>query len=176
MVKDFNYDNLREEIRPLVLARGSWGDMITLRLAATDMRGTLDKIEGLWDRFNPNQPIRTDFLDQRFEVMYEDVQRTRTIFLVFAVFGVIVACLGLFGLSVYTVALRNKEMTIRKVLGASVQSILRLLTIDYLKLVVLSMVIAVPVAWYFADECWQVLATASRLFGTRLFMEVSCWW
>ncbi|WP_421877536.1 FtsX-like permease family protein [Marinoscillum sp.] len=152
VVKDFNYDNLREEIRPLVLARGSWGDMITLRLAATDMRGTLDKIEGLWDRFNPNQPIRTDFLDQRFEVMYEDVQRTRTIFLVFAVFGVIVACLGLFGLSVYTVALRNKEMTIRKVLGASVQSILRLLTIDYLKLVVLSMVIAVPVAWYFADE------------------------
>ena len=152
VVKDFNYDNLSEEVRPLVLTRTDYGDMIAVRLQSEDIRTSLSRIESVWNEFNPNQPLRTDFLDQRFEVMYEDVERTRTVFMVFAIFGVIVACLGLFGLSVYTVALRTKEMTIRKVLGASVQSILRLLTMDYLKLVILSMVLAIPVAWYFADE------------------------
>ena len=152
VVEDFNYDNLKQEIRPLLLARTTTADMITVRLSTQNMSESLAKIEAVWNEFNPSQTIRMDFLDQRFEVMYEDIQRTRTIFMVFAIFGLIVACLGLFGLSVYTVALRNKEMTIRKVLGASVQSILRLLTIDYLKLVLISLVIAIPVAWYFADE------------------------
>ena len=152
VVEDFNYDNLKQEIRPLLLARTTTADMITVRLDTKDIGESLGKIEAVWNEFNPSQTIRLDFLDQRFEVMYEDVQRTRTIFMVFAIFGLIVACLGLFGLSVYTVALRNKEMTIRKVLGASVQSILKHLTIDYLKLVVIALIIAIPIAWYFADE------------------------
>jgi putative ABC transport system permease protein len=110
------------------------------------MTDAMAQIESLWGRFKPNQPMRYDYMDIRFELMHADVKRTQTLFLVFAVFGIIVACLGLFGLSVFTIAQRSKELSIRKVLGASVQKLFALLTKSYLKLVVFSFVIALPLS------------------------------
>ncbi len=151
VVKNFNFDHLKEDIRPLLIARTRSADLMAVKIQANDIQSTVAKIDRLWESMNPKQAIRLSFLDQRFEAMYEEVTRTRTIFLAFAVFALIVACLGLTGLSIYTVAVRTKEITIRKVLGASVQTLLRLLTFEYLKLVLLSMVFAMPLAWFVAQ-------------------------
>ena len=182
VVKDFHFSNLKNEVRPLLIAPAYWGgDIITLKLESDDMLGSLTSIEKIWNSFNPDQQIRTEFLDQRFAMMYEDVKRTRTIFLFFAFFAVVVACLGLFGLSVYTVSIRSKEMTIRKVLGASAQTIIRLLSVDYLKLIIIGLVIAVPITSIFAKNWlndfeyhipsfWQVFVYGAALL---LFIAMS---
>ena len=175
VVKDFHFTQFNKDaIRPLLVAPSSFGDMLTVKISSKDMAGSMAQLETLWDRFKPNQFFRYDFLDRRYEAMYEGVERTKTLLLIFAAFSVIVACLGLFGLSVFTVAQRNKEMTIRKVLGASVQRIIRLLTVDYLKLVVLALIVALPSALYFVQEwlepfkykiphIWDVLVLAGFL-------------
>jgi len=151
VVKDFHFSHLRKEVRPLVITPYWEGDIITLKMNTDDMLEAIAKIEAIWKEFNPNQQIRLEFLDQQFAMMYEGVKRTRTIFLFFALFAVIVACLGLFGLSVYTVSIRSKEMTIRKVMGASMSTITRLLTVDYLKLIITGLIISIPVTWHLAE-------------------------
>jgi len=108
-------------------------------------------VTALWDEFVPQQPIRYSFLDENYTRMYEDVQRTGSVFSAFAIFAVLVACLGLFGLSAFVVEQRGKEISIRKVLGASIGSIFSLITLDFLKLVFVALVVAVPVAWYIMD-------------------------
>ncbi len=174
VIEDFHYDHLKEKVQPLLISPREFGDKLTVKLSGENMPESLAKLEALWDRFKPNQIFRYEFVDRRFEIMYEGVQQTKTLFLVFATFSVIVACLGLFGLSVFTVAQRNKEMTIRKVLGASVQLIIRLLTVDYLKLVMLALIIASPIAWYFMTDwlanfeyritrLWDIFAVAGVL-------------
>ena len=80
VMKDFHFDNLKENVRPLVLARADYGDMVALKLQSNDIRQSLIKIENIWDRFNPNLSIRTEFLDGRFEQMYEDVSRMKSVF------------------------------------------------------------------------------------------------
>ena len=96
----------------------------------------------------PHQPIRYTFLDESYARMYEDVQRMGYLFASFAALAIIVACLGLFALSAFMVEQRNKEISIRLVLGASVNNIFGLLTRNFVKLVIISFVIAVPFAWY----------------------------
>ena len=152
VMKDFNYDHLRDSVRPLLLARTQYSDLLSIKLQTADMVSTLDKIESQWQSMNPNQAIRITFLDQEFKAMYEEVTRTRSIFLAFAVFAIIVACLGLTGLTMHSIAIRTKEITIRKVLGASFQSIINLLSLEYLKLIFIAIVIAVPLGWYLAEE------------------------
>ncbi len=152
VMKDFNYDHLSEQVRPLMIARRTYADLLTVKLQTEDMIFAVNKIEREWERMNPNQTIRMSFLDQEFEAMYSEVIRTRTIFMSFAVFAIIVACLGLTGLTIYSISTRTKEITIRKVLGASIQSILGLLTIDYLKLIGISILIATPIGWYLANR------------------------
>ncbi|MEM9329606.1 MAG: FtsX-like permease family protein, partial [Bacteroidota bacterium] len=175
VVKDFHYQEFNvSEVRPILIAPGGFGDMLTVKIATEDMSGSIAKLETIWNQFKPNQFFRYDFLDRRYEMMYEGVERTKTLLLIFATFSVIVACLGLFGLSVFTVAQRYKEMTIRKVLGASVQVIIRLLTVDYLKLVVLALIVASPIAYFFMEEwladfeykiprIWDILVLAGFL-------------
>ena len=152
VVENFHYDDLKEDIRPLLIAPREHADLAAVKISSNDVKGTLTSIEEIWNEFNPNQRLRTEFLDQRFASMYSQVERTKSIFLAFAIFGVIVACLGLFGLSVYTVAQRTKEITVRKVLGASVATILNLLTREYLKLTLIATLIGAPCVWFFAQE------------------------
>jgi putative ABC transport system permease protein len=105
-------------------------------------------VEGMWKKFSPNQPIRYSFLDESFARMYDDVQRMGRIFVSAAILAIIVACLGLFALSAFMVEQRSKEISIRLVLGASLKNVFSLLTLNFLKLVLISVMIAVPVAWY----------------------------
>ncbi len=148
VVQDFNYESMQQEIKPLVLALGESNSMISVKTRGGDAKTAIAQIEKVWHSFMPNQQIRYNFLDNSFAQMYKDVQRMQQIFSSFAVLAILIACLGLFALSAFMVEQRNKEMSIRKVLGASALQINHLLSKDFLLLVLIAFAIAAPLAWY----------------------------
>jgi putative ABC transport system permease protein len=125
---------------------------VAVKVSTTDMQGVIAAISKVWKEFSRKQPIRYTFLDQSYARMYEDVKRTGLIFTSFAVLAVVVACLGLLALSTFLAEQRGKEISIRLVLGASLGSIFNLLTRNFLKLVLISFVLAVPIAWYMMQK------------------------
>jgi putative ABC transport system permease protein len=129
-----------------------------VKLKTADMQKTIAAITGVWKSIVPHQPFRYTFLDQRFTAMYDDVRRTGTIFTSFAVLAIIVACLGLFALSAYMAEQRSKEISIRKVLGASVAQVTALISKDFVKLVVISVLLASPIAWWGMNKWLQDFA------------------
>jgi putative ABC transport system permease protein len=112
------------------------------------MAGTLAVLEKIWRKYLPEIPYQYTFLDENFTKLYKSEQRQGTIFTVFACIAILIACLGLFGLSAFSISQRIKEIGVRIVLGAKVNSIVTLLSRDFLKLVLIAAVIAFPVAWY----------------------------
>jgi putative ABC transport system permease protein len=162
---------MKENIQPLCFTLGNSPSIISLKVNSQNMSAVIESTTEVWKKFEPHQPIRFSFLDDSYAAMYADVQRMGRIFTCFAVFAIVVACLGLFALSAFMIEQRSKEIGIRLVMGASLKNIFNLLTIDFVKLVMLSIVIAVPLAWYamrqwlqdFAyrvDITWQVFAAA----------------
>jgi len=147
VVQDFHYESLRDQIRPLALFRNESTELISLRLKASDLTGTIAFIEDTWNTFAPGQPFEYSFLDDRFDTMYRAEQRIGRIFGIFATLAVFVGCLGLFGLSAFTTEQRTKEIGVRKVLGAPVLGIVTMLSKEFSRLVVVSLVIAVPAAY-----------------------------
>jgi putative ABC transport system permease protein len=109
----------------------------------------------VWETFSPNQSIRYTFLDEQFARMYSDVQRMGYIFTTFSVLAIIIACLGLFALAAFMAEQRNKEIGIRKILGASISDITTLLSLDFTKLVFIAIVIASPAAWWVMSKWLQ---------------------
>jgi putative ABC transport system permease protein len=154
VVKDFNVASLRETVEPFALFNtssktyGLNSSYISVRLQPGDMNNYLYELESKWKSLAPNTPFDYSFLDNEFDALYRSEQRMGTVFGVFTFLSIFVACLGLFGLSVYTAERRKKEIGVRKVLGASVQSVVALLSKDFLKLVLLSAIIAFPAAWF----------------------------
>ncbi|MDX1939863.1 MAG: ABC transporter permease [Saprospiraceae bacterium] len=148
VVEDFNFESMRENVGGICLILGNSPTITSIKINTDDMSKSIKNITSVWKEFAPNQPIRYTFLDESYAKMYEDVQRMGRIFSSFAVFAVIVACLGLFALASFMAEQRAKEIGIRKVLGASVPGILRLLTQSFIKLIMISIIIAVPLAWY----------------------------
>jgi len=145
---------LRETVEPFALFHTSSQtynlntSYISVRLQAGNINNYLQQLEDKWKNFAPNTPFDYSFLDNDFDALYRSEQRMGTVFGIFTFLSIFVACLGLFGLSVFTAERRKKEIGVRKVLGASVQSVVALLSKDFLKLVLLSAVIAFPVAWF----------------------------
>ncbi|HEY9005790.1 MAG TPA: ABC transporter permease [Ohtaekwangia sp.] len=152
VVEDFNFESLREEIHPLCFVLGNSPRIVSAKVDTQDMAGTLASIEAIWKKLSPHQPIRYTFLDESFSRMYDDVKRMGSIFTSFAILAIVVACLGLFALSAFMVEQRGKEISIRLVLGASLNSIFNLLTLNFIKLVLISMLIAAPLAWYMMQK------------------------
>ncbi len=148
VVENFHYESMKDSIRPLCMKLQLSPSIVSVRVKTADMAGAIGAISGVWKTFSPHQPIRYTFLDDNFARMYDDVQRTGRIFTTFTVLAIVVACLGLFALSAFMVEQRGKEISIRLVLGASVSNIFGLLTFNFLKLVLISFVIAVPIGWY----------------------------
>lgn len=148
VVEDFHFESLRDEIGPLAMVLGISPSIVSIKVNTADMPGLIQTLTTIWKKFSPNQPIRYAFLDEQYATMYADVQRMGRIFTSFAVLAIIVACLGLFALSAFMVEQRSKEISIRLVLGASLKSIFNLLTLNFLRLVLISIIIAVPLAWY----------------------------
>lgn len=136
----------------MVIGR-SPSSVVSVKAGSSEFTDLIEFIERVWLEFSPDQPLRYTFLDQRFAMMYQDIKQTERIVSSFSILAIVVACLGLFGLSAFAAEQRGKEMTIRKVLGASGQNIFSLLTMNFLKLVFVSAVIAIPVAWM-ATQQW----------------------
>jgi putative ABC transport system permease protein len=132
--------------------------MVSVKVNTADMKGAVASIAAVWKSFMPNQQIRYSFLDESFANMYADVQRMQSIFSSFAVLAIIIACLGLFALSAFLAEQRSKEISIRKVLGASVTQVTSLLSKDFVKLVFIAIVIASPVAWWAMNKWLQDFA------------------
>ena len=152
VVSDFHFENMKDEIRPLCFVRGNWGNIVSVKVRSENMADVLASIHNVWNRFLPHQPLRYTFLDESYARMYDDVKRMGKVFASFAILAIIVACLGLFALSAFMVEQRNKEISIRLVLGASLRNIFRLLTENFVKLVLISFVIAVPLSDYLMQK------------------------
>ena len=172
IVQDFHFDSIKRGVKPLAMMLPRYGGtIVAIKVNTTDMAATLEAITARWKEFMPNQAIRYTFLDDDFARMYADVERTWKLFTVFAVLAIVVACLGLFALSAFMVEQRGKEVSIRKVLGASLASIFGLLTGNFLRLVLIAFAIAAPMGWYIMNRwlqdydnkttiTWQVFAVA----------------
>ena len=152
VVEDFHFKSLKEEITPLALQVGNDIGTVAVKINAGNITESLAAIGAMWDRNVPNQSLSYSFLNQRFTQMHEDVQRMGNIFNSFALLALFVACLGLFALSAFMVEQRKKEISIRLVLGAPFKSIYQLLTWDFMKLILISILIAVPIGWYMMNR------------------------
>ncbi|MEZ0540763.1 ABC transporter permease [Fibrella arboris] len=181
VVKNFHFESLRANIGALSLVLSPQSGSVSFRISQTNVPALLRQIEAKWKQFAPGQPFNYSFLQDSFDQMYRAEQRVGTVVLLFSVLAILIACLGLFGLAAFMAEQRTKEIGVRKVLGASVTSIVGLLSTDFLKLVVVAIVIASPLAWYamtswlsdFAyriDIDWWVFALAGMLaIGIALF-------
>lgn len=169
VVEDFHFESMRSRIEPLAMVIGNSPETIAIKLKSTDLPATLKAIDEIWKKFAPHQPIRTTFLDERFASMYDDVSRMRDVLTSFSVLAIAVACLGLFALSAYMVEQRGKEISIRLVLGAPLQNIFRLLTVNFLVLVLISIAIATPLAWYLMNQ-WLDTFIYKTSIGTGVFV------
>jgi putative ABC transport system permease protein len=148
VVQDFNFESMRDQIGGLCMVLGNSPSIVSVKVKSADIKNLIPAVTAVWKRFAPAQPIRYTFLDESFANMYADVQRMGSIFTSFAILAIIIACLGLFALSAFMAEQRNKEIGIRKVLGASVSGITAMLSKDFVKLVFIAILIGSPIAWW----------------------------
>ena len=153
IIKDFNYESLRNEIQPMVLTLNTQGSYLSARISSEDVSATVAQIESLWEQHSPDQPFQYTFMDDNYDALFRAEQRLGRIFSVFAGLAIVVACLGLLGLAAFMAEQRAKEIGIRKVMGASFTNIIILLSRDFSKLVILAFGLAIPVAYY-AMQWW----------------------
>ena len=153
VVKDFHYKSLREKIEPLVLFQNEgWGRGIYVKTLPGKEAQAIKAVEKVWAQMVPDYPLEYKFLDETFDHLYRTEQRTATLFNTFTIVALLISCLGLFGLATFTAERRIKEIGIRKVLGASVTAIVSLLSTDFMVLVLISIIIASPISWYFMNN------------------------
>lgn len=152
VVRNFHFSSLRDNIGALSFQLGDSRGSMTVRYKATESKALIAAIEREWKAKAPDQPFSFRFLDDAFARMYEAEQRIGTIAGIFAILAVLVSCLGLFGLAAFTAEQRTKEIGIRKVLGASLGGIIGLLSRDFLKLVMIAILVAIPLAWYVMQQ------------------------
>jgi putative ABC transport system permease protein len=153
VAKDFHFKSLQEEIKPLSMRiEPDASNLISINVAASNLPKTIASIENRWKTLIPDRPFSYYFLDEFFNRQYRSEQRFGNLFLNFAILAIFISCLGLLGLASYSTLQRTKEIGIRKVMGASVSNIVNLLSIDFLKLVFISFVIAAPLAWFFMHQ------------------------
>jgi putative ABC transport system permease protein len=149
---------VKQKIAPLMMLMGGNYGGLVVKIKTADVKGFLSSLKKQWASFNPPGPLGYNFLDDKFASLYANEKRTQQIFSVFAILAIIIACLGLFGLATYTAEQRRKEIGIRKVLGASVGGIIQLLSKEFLKLVLVAFVIAIPISWWAMNEWLQDFA------------------
>lgn len=154
VAKDFVLESPFQGIQPMVIegAKG-WFNVINIKLdQAANTKESLAKTEAIFKKYNPEYPFNYEFVDQEYAKKFDDEKRTGQMVTLFTLLTIFISCLGLFGLASYMAENRIKEIGIRKVLGASIRSITTLLSKDFLKLVLISIVLAVPVSWYFMSK------------------------
>ncbi len=167
VVKDFHFRSLHEKIAPLFLfIAPAWFSQVSVRINTTNTEKTLEGLRQKWATIEPGNPFSYTFFDEGFNRLYISEARTATIIRIFSTLAIFIACLGLLGLATHATQQRIKEIGIRKVLGARVSGIVYLLSIDFLKLVIIAAIIAFPIAWWAMND-WL------KDFAYRVTIE---WW
>ena len=168
IVKDFNFRSLREKVAPLILAYPNNPvhniDYFTIRMNTANVEQTLGQMENVLHKVDANHLFEYNFLDKQWENFYRDDQKRQIIFLVIAALTILIACLGLFGLATYAAEQRIREIGIRKVLGASVSGIVTMLSRDFVKLVLIASVLAIPVAWWMMNSWLNDFAYRTKIY------------
>lgn len=160
VVQDFNYQSLHHKVEPLVLRYAPLGALgkLSLHLKTTNLPETIDQLKRIWNQLAPQRPFLYSFLDESFNKQYEADIRFGQVFSIFSGLAILIACLGLFGLATYSTKKRFKEIGVRKVLGASIGAIVTLLSSDFIKLVLIAILIASPIAWWAMNKWLQNFA------------------
>jgi len=162
IVKDFHFQDLHVAVAPygfqLVSANNGLFNYMTIHVKSGNINQVLKLIEDTWRKYDPNEPFEYSFLDETFQKNYLSDNRLATIVGYFTVVAILISCLGLFGLAAFSAEQRTKEIGIRKVLGASVSTVVSLLSVDFLKLIFISVIIASPVAWWAMNKWLQGFA------------------
>jgi len=150
VIKDFHTQTIHEQIGPMasILMRDRPGEFLSARIQAGGIKESIEFIENQWKKFAPDQPLEYTFFDDQFQLAYQSEIQSEKIFTSFAVLAIFIACLGLFGLASFTVTRRTKEIGIRKTLGATEVNVVRILSGEFLKWVIIANVVAIPIAWY----------------------------
>lgn len=156
VVKDFNQKSLYNPIAPLLLFYAPNNNSIQLKLQADNIPAAIAGIEAKWKTAFPSLPFQYTFLDQDFDSQYAADQKRGKIFTAFSILTILITCLGLLGLIAFTTQQRQKEISIRKVMGADLRELVPLITKNFVLLVGVSCIIAFPVAWYFMDKWLKI--------------------
>ncbi len=179
VVRDFNFSSLERGIRPLVFSgsinalRGGWVDAVAVRLQTDNLRETMAEVEDFWQQIEPNHPIRYTFLDDDFAGLYAEQERLGQTLLYATFITLFIALLGLFGLASYVAEQRTKEVGVRKVLGASVQQIVVLLGMDFLKVVLVSGLVATPIAWWLTRRWLEDFAYRTEITAAPFLLAIT---
>jgi putative ABC transport system permease protein len=166
VVKNFNFETLHQDVGPLCFRLGGGGGSGIFKVNTADIKNLIASVQNKWKTLAQGLPFSYRFLNESFDEMYRAEQRAGKIALIFSVLAIFIACLGLFGLATFIAEQRTKEIGIRKVLGASVKGIVQMLSKDFIKLVAIAFVFAVPLAWW-AMHTWL------QDFAYRISIE---WW
>ena len=159
VVKNFNFSSLRDPIGPMLIFLGrDYSRSFMVRINGKDLRPTIGRLEMLWKQRVPDRPFTYHFLDEDYNKLYVGEQRSSTLFTVAATLAIILACLGLFGLAAFTTVQRTKEIGIRRVLGANISSITMLVAKNFLIMIGIAILIAIPLAWYAGNRWLQDFA------------------
>jgi len=170
VAKDFHFESLYEKIKPCFMRVMPGNQNILIKIKAGREKETLAAIGKIYRTYNPVFPFSFSFLDQQYQAMYLSEQRVAALSRFFASLAIIISCLGLFGLAAFTAEKRKKEISIRKVVGASVSNLVVLLTSDFLKLILIAMLIAFPLAWWALNQWLNSFAYRIHLNAIIFFI------
>ena len=149
VVEDFHYKSLHEKVTPSVIQiYPQVVFKVAVKLKTADIKNTIAYINGVWNKFSPGYPLDYKFMDETYGAMYKAESKLSDLLWIFTVMAIIVGCMGLFGLAAFSAEQRTKELGIRKVLGANAFNIVGLLSKNFLVLIVISSLIAIPIAWW----------------------------
>jgi putative ABC transport system permease protein len=165
VVKDFHYESLYKKIGPMFLSYRTNTASLFVKFDGRQQEAVLAALRKLYTQFNPGVPLEYSFMDEDYRRLYASEERVAVLSRYFAGLAIIISCLGLFGLAAFTAQKRQKEIGVRKVVGASVRQIVLLLSGEFLKLVLLAVVIAVPVSWWMVEKWLQGFAYREELTG-----------
>ena len=163
VVKDFHFASLKQKIQPFVFYYQPENQRMFIKTTGRGAHDAIEAVEKIWKQYNPAFPMDYIFMDETYDKMYKSDQRTGWLFDIFAGVAIFISCIGLFGLATYTAETRIKEIGIRKVLGASAGNIIMMLSKDFIILVMLSVIIATPVAWWAMNKWLMDFAYRSPL-------------
>jgi putative ABC transport system permease protein len=171
VTKNFHFASFKNEIKPFAFVNvPERVNNLTVKLSTQNIAAAIQQMENQWKTISPDRPFQYFFLDETFAQLYKSEANFQKLFIVLVILSIVIACLGLFGLAAFTAEQRIKEIGIRKVLGASVAHITAMLSMDFLKLVLLSIIIATPLAWWAMNIWLQNYAYRIHITGGIFFI------